>query len=94
MKTIPTDAFDFYFSLGPGLSYQAVADRYDCSKRAVTSKAKREDWQQRLLSIEAKARDSSDTTCSRLANFTAIEGFCATCRRCGRVNPGALRRYR
>jgi hypothetical protein len=60
MKKIPTDAFDFYFSLGPGRSYQSVADRYGVSKRAVTSLAKREDWQRRLLAIEAKARDSSD----------------------------------
>ena len=66
MKKIPTDAFDFYFSLGPGRSYQAVADRYSVSKRAVTNLAKREDWQQRLLSIEAKARDSSDKTKERV----------------------------
>ena len=60
MKKIPTDAFDFYFSLGPGRSYQAAADRYGVSKRAVTSLAKREDWQRRLLEIESKARESSD----------------------------------
>ena len=60
MKKIPTDAFDFYFSLGPSRSYQSVADRYHVSKRAVTSLAKREDWQRRLLEIEAKARQSSD----------------------------------
>ena len=60
MKKIPTDAFDFYFSIGPARSYQAVADRYDVSKRAVTNLAKREDWQRRLADIEAKARESSD----------------------------------
>ena len=60
MKKIPTDAFDFYFSLGPGRSYQSVADRYAVSKRAVTNLAKREEWQQRLLDIEAKAREEAD----------------------------------
>ena len=36
MKKIPTDAFDHYFSLGPGRSYQQVADRYGVTKRAST----------------------------------------------------------
>ncbi len=60
MKKIPPEAFDFYFSLGPGRSYQAVADRYGVSKRAVTNLAKREDWQRRLVEIEAKAREEAD----------------------------------
>ena len=37
MKKIPPDAFDFYFSLGPPRSYQAVADKYGVTKRAVTA---------------------------------------------------------
>ena len=46
--------------LGRGfLSHFAVADRYNVSKRAVTNLAKREDWQRRLLDIEAKAREHS-----------------------------------
>ena len=60
MRKIPTDAFDHYFSLGPGRSYQAVADRYSVSKRAVTNLAKRENWQARLAEIEAKAREAAD----------------------------------
>ena len=60
MKKIPTDAFNHYFSLGPGRSYQAVAERYGVSKRAVTDLAKRENWQRRLLDIEAKAREEGD----------------------------------
>ena len=60
MKKIPPDAFDFYFTLGPGRSYQAVADRYGVTKRAVTNLAKREDWQRRLVEIEAKAREDAD----------------------------------
>ena len=56
MKKIPTDAFDHYFSLGPGRSYQQVADRYGVTKRAVTALAKRESWQARLAEIEEKSR--------------------------------------
>src|SRR5206468_8715132 len=59
-KKIPTDAFDFYFSLGPARSYQAVADKYQVSKRAVVGVAKREDWQRRLSEVEAKAREAGD----------------------------------
>jgi len=60
MKKIPPEAFDVYFSLGPGRSYQAVAERYGVTKRAVTNLAKREDWQRRLVEIEAKAREEAD----------------------------------
>ena len=59
-KKIPTDAFDFYFSLGPARSYQAVADKYQVSKRAVVGVDKREDWQRRLSEVEAKAREAGD----------------------------------
>ena len=59
-KKIPTDAFDFYFSLGPSRSYQAAADKYGASKRAVVGVAKREDWQRRLSEVEAKAREAGD----------------------------------
>ena len=48
MRKIPPDAFDFYFSLGPPRSYQAVANKYGVTKRAVTNLAGREDWQRRL----------------------------------------------
>ncbi len=60
MKKIPPEAFDHYFSLGPPRSYQAVAERYGVTKRAVTNLARREDWQRRLTEIEAKARDEAD----------------------------------
>ncbi|HEV8455441.1 MAG TPA: hypothetical protein VGQ24_11135 [Gemmatimonadales bacterium] len=60
MKKIPADAFDFYFSLGPSRSYQAVADRYKVTKRAVTDLAKRERWQARLEKVVAEARAKSD----------------------------------
>ena len=54
MKKIPSDAFDYYFSLGPGRSYQQVADRYGVTKRAVTALAKRESWQARLADVESR----------------------------------------
>lgn len=60
MNKIPPEAFDFYFSLGPGRSYQAVAEKYGVTKKAVTNLAKRENWQQRLADIEAKAREEAD----------------------------------
>ena len=60
MKKLPPETFDFYFSLGPARSYQAVAEHYKLSKRSVTSLAKREDWQGRIAELERKARESSD----------------------------------
>ncbi len=60
MKKIPPDAFDFYFSLGPPRSYQAVAERYGVTKRAVTGLAKRENWQDQIAALERKAREKSD----------------------------------
>jgi predicted DNA-binding protein YlxM (UPF0122 family) len=57
---IPADAFDLYYALGPARSYQAVAEKYRVSKKAVVNRAKREGWQKRLLAIEEKARATSD----------------------------------
>lgn len=59
-RKIPPDAFTFYASLGPGRSYQQVAEHYQVSKRAVTALADREDWQQRLAEIERRAREKAD----------------------------------
>ena len=59
-RKIPPDAFEFYHCLGPGRSYQAVADEYGVTKRAVTDFAKRERWRQRLEAIEREARERSD----------------------------------
>lgn len=57
---IPNDAFDFYVGLGPTRSYQAVADRYGVSKRAVVKHATREKWAQRLSEVQREARAVSD----------------------------------
>lgn len=59
-RKIPPDAFTFYASLGPKRSYQAVAEHFSVSKRAVTGVADREKWQERLVEIEKKARDKTD----------------------------------
>ena len=59
-RKTPPDAFSFYFSLGTGRSYQAVADHYSVSKRAVSNMAERENWQSRLADLERKARDKAD----------------------------------
>jgi len=57
---IPPTAFEFYANLGPARSYQAVADEYGVSKRAVVECARAENWQQRLAALEAKAKENSE----------------------------------
>jgi hypothetical protein len=61
VKRIPTDAFEYYLGLGPSRSYQAVAEKYDVSKRAVTALASREGWQVRMGKIEREAREKTDS---------------------------------
>ncbi len=59
-RKIPPGAFEHYYGLGPGRSYQAVADEYGVTKRAVTDLARREGWSERLRAIEKEARERSD----------------------------------
>src|SRR5262245_15477241 len=59
-RKLPLDAFDFYLSLGTGRSYQAVADRFRVTKKAVTKRALKENWQGRAAEIERAAREASD----------------------------------
>ena len=59
-RKIPPEAFDVYFELGPGRSYQAVADHFGVSKQAITRRAVDEDWQGRLTKLEAEARTKRD----------------------------------
>lgn len=59
-KKIPRDAFEFYFSLGPGRSYRTVADKYGVSKTAVSDAAKRENWQKRILDLERQANEAME----------------------------------
>jgi hypothetical protein len=55
-RKLPTDAFTYYATLGPQRAYQAVADHYGVSKRAVVTLARKEKWQDRVVEIEQKAR--------------------------------------
>ena len=57
---LPKDAFEFYVGLSPDRSYQAVADHFAVTKRAVTNRARKEQWQQRVAEIEAKARQGAE----------------------------------
>lgn len=59
-RKIPVDAFEAYYALGPGRSYEALAAKYGVTKRAVTALAVREAWQRRILDVERKARERSD----------------------------------
>lgn len=59
-RKIPSDAFSFYFGLGTGRSYQAVADRFDVSKQAVVKHARKERWQERLEKLEAEAQERAN----------------------------------
>jgi hypothetical protein len=58
-RKIPPDAFYLYMSLGPKGSYEAVAEKYGVSKRAVTALAAKERWQERLQEIQKKAADAT-----------------------------------
>lgn len=57
---IPPDALEYYLALGPDRSYQKVADHYGVSKRAVTKLAARERWQEKVVELERKARESAE----------------------------------
>jgi hypothetical protein len=59
-RKLPKNAFDFYVELGVERSYQAVADRFGVTKVAVVNCAQRENWQERLRTLEAEAREKSD----------------------------------
>lgn len=60
-RKLPVDAFDFYYALGPSRSYKAVAEKFGVNKRSVTALALREQWQSRIVELERRAREKSDT---------------------------------
>jgi hypothetical protein len=62
---LAADAFEFYFGLGAERSYDAVANNYGVTKRAVTKFAAKEGWQRRIEEIERTARIGVD---QKLAN--------------------------
>ena len=57
---IPDDAFETYVAMGPGRSYQALADKLKVDKRSVVRHAAREKWTERLAKIQDKARAETD----------------------------------
>lgn len=59
---VPEGAFEYYVRLGEERSYQAVADHFHVSKRAIQNVADREHWIQRLEAIEKEAWARIDAT--------------------------------
>lgn len=57
---IPSDAFEYYLSLGASRSYEAVAKKYGVSKTAVVNFANREDWQAQLARVEREAKQRGE----------------------------------
>src|SRR5438093_11139257 len=51
-QKIPPEAFSYYRDLGVERSYQAVANHYGVTKKAVTNRAIKEGWQKRLEKLE------------------------------------------
>jgi hypothetical protein len=43
--------------LGPGRSYRAVADHFGVTKRAITKRASKENWAERLDEVEGESRE-------------------------------------
>ena len=83
MAKIPADAFSTYLALGEERSYQALADKFGVSKRSITKRATKEGWQERILSIERRARERAeadyaeslhDTNSRHLRTLRAIQG--------------------
>jgi hypothetical protein len=54
-RRVPYDIFERYVALGPGRSCRELARQCGVSKRAITRRARAEDWNRRLGKIEAAA---------------------------------------
>lgn len=59
MAKIPATAFACYLALGPNRSYEALAQKYGCSKKAITRHGTKEHWQERLAEVEENARKAT-----------------------------------
>ncbi|MCK6446178.1 MAG: hypothetical protein L6Q99_07265 [Planctomycetes bacterium] len=59
-RKLGLDAFQFYFSLGEGRSYEAVANHFGVSKTTVANVAKREDWQANVERLNAAVREANE----------------------------------
>jgi DNA-binding Lrp family transcriptional regulator len=60
MTRIPSTAYADYLALGANRSYQVLADRLGVSKTAITNKAKRENWQDRIAKLEEEGRRKAE----------------------------------
>jgi ATPase subunit of ABC transporter with duplicated ATPase domains len=60
MSRIPASAYEDYLALGPNRSYQVLADRLGVSKTAITNKARRENWQERIAALEEEGRRKAE----------------------------------
>lgn len=57
---VDQDAFTFYFCLGAGRSYQAVADEFGVSKQAISKRAIKERWQDRVEDLDRRGRERAE----------------------------------
>jgi hypothetical protein len=53
-KKIPEDAFTIYVAMQEERSYQALADRFGVTERAIQKVADQERWSERLAQIERR----------------------------------------
>ena len=59
-RKIPPDAFSFYYSLGTGRTYRAVAQEYGVTKQAVAKLAAKDGWQARVQRIDQQAAERTE----------------------------------
>ncbi len=59
-RKLPNEALAFYIGLGPGRSYELVANHFRVHKRTVVSRAKAEGWQDRVAALERTAREKAE----------------------------------
>lgn len=60
---VPVDGFEYYYSLGESRSYQAVAEKYGVTKRAVCNVAAREKWQEQVTDRDRQVRENLGKRC-------------------------------
>ncbi len=60
MNRLPEDSFERYFAMGPQRSYSALGKALGVSKRAVSKRARRENWAGRMAKIDRESRERSD----------------------------------
>jgi len=71
-RKLPAGALEYYVGLGPGRSYQAVAEHFGVTKQTVTNRAVRDGWQERVRELERKAHERSEE--KALESLEAMNG--------------------